>query len=203
MLVTRRRIILGGSLTVVIAAIALALALGGGGAKSHAGSATARTGTGLMDALAPVLSAGRSGPSTTAPTATAAATAASSATPSRGLPASRARSAARLFLVGLGGTRASRGVLRSFTAHEWGGVVLEPGNGSSPQQVADLVGAIRGTALSARHVAPLIAASQLGGSLDAVPIGSAPQAAAAGPAGARAAALGAARALRPLGIRMV
>jgi beta-N-acetylhexosaminidase len=206
MLVTRRRIIgAGGSLTIVVVAIALVLALGGGGAKSRAVPATARAGTGLMDALAPVLSEGRGGASTAAPAATAAASAttASSATASGGLPASRARSAARLFLVGIGGTRASPGILRSFARHEWGGVVLEPGNGSSPQQVADLVGAIRGSALSARHVAPLIAASQLGGALDAVPVGSAPQAAAAGTAGAQAAARGAARALRPLGVRMV
>ena len=73
----------------------------------------------------------------------------------------------------------------------------------SPQQVADLLGAIQGTARSAGHPAPLIASSQLGGERDAVPIGSPPQATAADPAHAQAAALGAAKALAPLGVRMV
>jgi beta-N-acetylhexosaminidase len=94
-------------------------------------------------------------------------------------------------------------VLRRFALHEWGGVVLEPGNGTSPQQVAGLVGRIRGAALQAGHVAPLMVASQLGGELDAVPIGAPLQAAAQDAAAARAAALGSAKALHQLGIRMV
>jgi len=209
---TRRRIIgLAGCLTAVIVVLALALTLGGG-SKGHAvpeggsgygagaGTVTARRGTGLMDALAPVLEADGGGASTSAP-ATTSTTA--SAPPAGGLPASQARAAARLFLVGLGGTRARGNVLRRFALHEWGGVVLEPGNGRSPQQVADLIGAIQGAARGAHHVAPIIAASQLGGDLDAVPVGAPPQAAAADAAGARAAALGEAKALHPLGIRMV
>jgi beta-N-acetylhexosaminidase len=82
-------------------------------------------------------------------------------------------------------------------------VVLEPGNGESPQQVAGLVGRIRGAALAAGHEAPLIAASQLGGELDAVPVGGALQSAARDAAAARAAALGSGKALHQLGIRMV
>jgi beta-N-acetylhexosaminidase len=123
--------------------------------------------------------------------------------PAAGLPASAARSAARLFLVGFGGPSAGDAVLRTFRDHEWGGVVLEPGNGASPQQVAGMVGQIRGTALDARHEAPLIGASQLGGQLDAVPVGAPPQSAARDAAAARAAALGSAKALHPLGVRMV
>jgi beta-N-acetylhexosaminidase len=48
-----------------------------------------------------------------------------------------------------------------------------------------------------------VAASQLGGELDAVPVGAPLQSAARDAAGAKAAALGEARALRPLGIHMV
>jgi beta-N-acetylhexosaminidase len=190
---TRRRIIgLGGCLTVVMSALALALGCGGSDAVVPGGAKTATV----------------QGQSTATPATTAAPakTNAPVSTPSSangGLPVTRAQAAARLFLVGLGGTQAPPEVLQSFAQHEWGGVVLEPGNGVSPQQVADLVGTIQGTARSAGHLAPLIAASQLGGDRDAVPIGSRPQAAAANPAEAQAAARGAAKALQGLGIRMV
>ncbi len=121
----------------------------------------------------------------------------------RRLPTSAARAAARLVLIGFGGTQASPALLRRVAAHEWGGVVLEPGNGSSPQQVADLVGQLRGAAVDAGHQAPIIAAQQLGGDNDAVPVGSASEADTAGPAAARRTALGSAKALRALGVRMV
>jgi beta-N-acetylhexosaminidase len=191
MLVTRRRIIgLAGCLTIGIVVLVLALS---GGDKSHAvlegGARTATTqGQGAASAAAPATT---SVPATTVSTG------------GGRLPVARARAAARLFLVGLGGTEAQPELLQSFAQHEWGGVVLEPGNGASPQQVADLLGAIQGTARGAGHVAPIIAASQLGGERDAVPVGSPPQAAAADAAQAQAAALGAAKALAPLGIRMV
>ena len=179
---------LAGCLTIGIVVLILAL---GGGDKSHAVPTGAPTTV--------------TAPSTTATPATTSvpATATTAPAATHGLPASRGRSAARLFLVGLGGTQAQPSVLQSFAVHEWGGLVLEPGNGESPQQVADLIGAIQSTARGARHLAPLIAASQLGGDRDAVPVGSPPQAAAAGAAGAGAAARGAAKALRPLGINMV
>jgi beta-N-acetylhexosaminidase len=189
---TRRRIIgLAGCLTIGIVVLVLTLS---GGDKSHAvldegvtGTATTQ-GQGAASAAAPA--------TTSAPARTVAAG-------NGRLPAPAARAAARLFLVGLGGTQAPPEVLQSFAGHEWGGVVLEPGNGESPQQVADLIGAIQGTARHAGHLAPLIAASQLGGERDAVPIGSRPQSAATTPSEALAAARGAAKALLPLGIRMV
>jgi beta-N-acetylhexosaminidase len=62
---------------------------------------------------------------------------------------------------------------------------------------------VRGAAVRAHHLPPLIAASQLGGDLDAVPVGAPLQSAARDAAGARAAARAVARALHPLGIRMV
>jgi beta-N-acetylhexosaminidase len=189
---TRRRIIgLAGCLTIGIVVLVLALS---GGDKSHAvleGGARTATMQGQGAAASTGAPATTSAPATTVSTG------------GERLPAAAARAAARLFLVGLGGTQAPPDVLQSFAEHECGGVVLEPGNGASPQQVADLIGTIQGTARSAGHMAPLVAASQLGGERDAVPIGSRPQAAAANPREALAAARGAARALLPLGIRMV
>jgi beta-N-acetylhexosaminidase len=199
---TRRRLLgLGGCLTIGIVLLVVALVRGGGEDRPkvvpEGGSAF---GAGVK-AQAPPAAVAAPAPK---PTPEPAAAAPASAKPSGKLPASVARSAARLFLVGFGGPRPPRDVLRrGFAEHEWGGVVLEPGNGDSPQQVAGLVGRIRGAALDARHVPPLIAASQLGGDLDAVPIGSEPQSAVRDAAGARAAALGAAKAVHPLGIRMV
>ena len=189
---TRRRIIgLAGCLTIGILVLVLVLS---GGDKSHAvlegGPRTATT-------QAP-RAASTAAPATTSTPATTVSAGASR------LSAARARAAAaRLFLVGLGGTQAPPELLQSFAEHEWGGVVLEPGNGESPQQVADLIGTIQGTARGAGHMTPLVAASQLGGEHDAVPIGSRPQAAAANPGEAQAAARGAAKALAPLGIHMV
>jgi beta-N-acetylhexosaminidase len=189
---TSRRIIsLAGCLTIGIVVLVLALS---GGDKRHAvlegGTRTSTT-------------QGKDAASAAAPTTTSVPVTTVSTGGSR-LPAARARTAAaRLLLLGLGGTQAPPELLQSFVQHEWGGVVLEPGNGESPQQVADLIGTIQGTARSAGHMTPLIAASQLGGERDAVPIGSRPQAAAANPTQAFAAARGAAKALAPLGVRMV
>jgi beta-N-acetylhexosaminidase len=194
---SRRRIIgLAGCLTIVIV-IVVAVAIAGGGERH--GPATVPEGGSSFRAAPPVVTATTAAPAAT----TAPAAAPQPARPSGGLPASAARSAARLFLVGFGGTRPRAEVLRGFRDHEWGGVVLEPGNGESPQQVAGLVGRIRGAALRAGHEPPLIAASQLGGELDAVPVGSALQSAARDAAAARAAALGSAKVLHQLGIRMV
>jgi beta-N-acetylhexosaminidase len=188
---TRRRIIgLAGCLTVGIVVLVLVL---NGRDNSHAvleGGARTATVQGVT------------GPSVAAP-ATTSVPASTVSTGDRRQSAAAARAAARLFLVGLGGTQAPPEVLQSFAEHEWGGVVLEPGNGESPQQVADLIGTIQGTARNAGHLTPLVAASQLGGERDAVPVGSRPQAAAANPAEALAAARGAAKALLPLGVRMV
>lgn len=195
---TRWRLIgLGGCLTVVIVALLLAVR---GGDESHA---VPEPGTPAGVAQA------EQGARSVAPAKVRAERAqdegepADEPAPAGGLPTTRARAAARLFLVGFGGPRASEGVLKRFAGHEWGGVVLEPGNGVSPQQVADMVGAIRRAAARAGHAAPLIAASQLGGDLDAVPVGAPPQSAASGPRDARRAALASAKALHTLGIRMV
>jgi beta-N-acetylhexosaminidase len=208
--VTPRRIIL---LCSAVAAVAVVLILaigdthkvkalheGGSSFGASAPVADAKHRTGLLDALASVPSDGANRRAATARSRAARA----ARSPARAhLPASMARSAARLFLVGFGGPTATPAILQPLARHEWGGVVLEPGNGVSPQQVAGLVGQIRGAALAVGHKAPLIAASQLGGRLDAVPVQSLPQSAVRSAAGARAAALGAAKALHPLGIRMV
>lgn len=197
---TRRRLIgLAGCLTIVI--VVAAIAGGGGDPAGPAGKTLPEGGSSFGAGTA---QAGTTTPATaTTPAAAAAAAAKETAKPAGGLPAPAARSAARLFLVGFGGTAPRREILQTFTEHEWGGVVLEPGNGASPQQVAGLVGRIRGAALDARHEPPLFAASQLGGELDAVPVGSALQSAARDAAAARAAALGSAKALHQLGLRMV
>ena len=101
------------------------------------------------------------------------------------------------------GPRRARGCCRASRAREWGGVVLEPGNGESPQQVADARRPDPRAAADAGHEVPLFAASQLGGDLDAVPVGAPLQSQLRDAATARATALAVAKALHPLGIRMV
>jgi beta-N-acetylhexosaminidase len=177
-----------GSLTIVMAVL-LALALSGCGTSEKAAGHASATVAGPASTAVPA--------SATAPASAVAPKA------SRGLPTTAARAAARLLLIGFGGPAAAPELLQRVAAQEWGGVVLEPGNGESPQQVADLVGALRGAAKGAGHQAPLIAASQLGGRLDAVPVGGVSQAAARDAGAARTAALAEAKALHPLGIRMV
>jgi beta-N-acetylhexosaminidase len=184
---------LGGRAAAVLAVPALGLAGCGGGSAAPAGGAHAGVGA----AAAATATAATPGGTATDTARSAAAVVAQK------LPTSAERAAARLVLIGFGGTEATGPLLQRVAAHEWGGVVLEPGNGSSPQQVADLVGQLRGAAVGAHHEAPLIAAEQLGGENDAVPIGSQTQAAAGDAAGAHRSALGSATALRTLGIRMV
>lgn len=198
---TRRRWIgLAGCLTIVILVAIVAIA---GGGSNQPGAAAKQTAAATATA-----------PGTTAAPGSTSAVASTSAPGSTSAPAPRAarwpagvdaaRAAARLFLVGFGGTRARGELLDRFRTREWGGVVLEPGNGETPQQVADLVGEIRRAAVDARHEPPLVAASQLGGGdLDAVPVGAALQSQIRDPATARATALAVAKALHPLGIRMV
>jgi beta-N-acetylhexosaminidase len=203
---TRGRLIgLGGCVAVAIVALVLAL---GRDDDSHAvreGSGVTATATVSAASAAPAAPAttAAAAPVAVAPRGKAAPGAGAAPAPAGGLPASAARAAARLFLVGFGGPRPPRAVLRRFALHEWGGVVLEPGNGVSPQQVADLVARLRGAAATAGHQAPLIAASQLGGDLDAVPVGAPLQSAARDAAGARTAARAVAKVLHTLGIRMV
>jgi beta-N-acetylhexosaminidase len=197
---TRGRLIgLAGCLIAI--AVAAALALRGGDAAPVVGEdAAPASASGARTASAPAATTTAAAPAPqptrTAPRSRPAAAPARAAR----LPVAADRAAARLLLVGFGGTRVPR---RLAARHDWGGVVLEPGNGVSPQQVADLVGRLRSAARRAGHQPPLVAASQLGGELDAVPVGAALQSAAPDAAGARASALAVARALHPLGIRMV
>jgi beta-N-acetylhexosaminidase len=190
---TRRRAIgLAVCLMAVIATVAVAsggssgsrrpLPEGGSSFRADtAARATARS-TGLLEALAPVVGGGRE---------------------AAGLPATEARAAARLFLVGFGGTRPEPALLRRLTAREWGGVVLGRGNGISAAQVGDLVGAIRGAAAHAHNAAPMITAIMPGGDGDAVPVGSPAQSALADAAAAQRTALAGGRALHALGVRLV
>ncbi|HEY4097678.1 MAG TPA: glycoside hydrolase family 3 N-terminal domain-containing protein [Baekduia sp.] len=177
-----------------VAVLALALAGCGGGSGGAPGAAS----TGRLEARAPAPAG-----TVAAPAAAAPARPASARGTAAKLPTSIERSAARLVLIGFGGTEADAPLLARIAAHEWGGVMLEPGNGSSPQQVAGLVGQLRGAALAAHHEAPLIGAAQMGGENDAVPVGSRAQSAAADAAAAQRSALGSAKVLRTLGIRMV
>jgi beta-N-acetylhexosaminidase len=209
-----RIVALAGCLAAVVVVLVLVLSgrdashavpEGGSSFRSAADGHRPTPGTGLLDALAPVLDQGQepAPASSAAPAATETTPSVAPDRPSGGLPTTPARAAARLFLVGFGGHDPGRGELKRLALHEWGGVVLEPGNGVSPQQVAGLVGSIRGAAQSARHLAPLVAASQLGGQLDAVPIGSPAQSQIPDAGTAQAAALAAAKVLHTLGIRMV
>jgi beta-N-acetylhexosaminidase len=198
---TRRRWIgLAGCLTVVMVVAIVAIA---GGGSNQPGAAAAPTAS--ASATAPASTAAPA--STPAPATTTASRPAAGKAKAAGAPArlglDPARAAARLFLVGFGGTEAREELLGRFRKREWGGVVLEPGNGASPQQVADLLGAIRRAAVDAGHEAPLFAASQLGGDLDAVPVGAPLQSQLRDAATTRATALAVAKALHPLGIRMV
>jgi beta-N-acetylhexosaminidase len=192
---TRRRWIgLAGCLTIVMVVAIVAIAGVGSSQPAPEPVAAARA-----SASAPATTAAPA--STTAPAAT---TTAPTPAPSSGrLGVDAARAAARLFLIGFGGTRARPELVRRVGRREWGGVVLEPGNGESPQQVADLLGRLHRAAVDHRHQPPLFAASQLGGELDAVPIGAPLQSAAHDARTARATALAIAKALHPLGIRMV
>lgn len=194
---TRRRWIgLAGCLTVVIVLVAIVAFAGGGSNRQDAAAkqTAAATATAPGTTAAPV--------STTAPATTTPSAPASTGSGGK-LRVSAARAAARLFLIGFGGTEARETLLARFRKREWGGVVLAPGNGESPQQVADVIGRIRRAAVGAEHEVPLFAASQLGGELDAVPIGAPLQSAAKTPDQARATARAIAKALHPLGIRMV
>jgi beta-N-acetylhexosaminidase len=190
---TRRRAIgLAVCLMAVIATVAVAsgghdgrvhpLPEGGSSFRADTNArATARS-TGLIEALAPVVA---------------------DAQAAAGLPASEASAAARLFLVGFGGTRPDRALLDRVTAREWGGVVLARGNGVTPAQVGDLVSRIRSAAARVHHAAPMITAIMPGGDADAVPVGAPWQSAMADAPTAQRTALATARALHALGIRLV
>jgi beta-N-acetylhexosaminidase len=195
---TRRRWIgLAGCLTIGILVAIVAIAGGGerGAGPDRAAQAAVASAPAPATTSAPA--------STSAPVSTSAPAKTTTASAPGHLSVSPARAAARLFLIGFGGTRAGDALLQRFRQREWGGVVLQPGNGASPQQVADLLGEIRRAAVSAGHEAPLFAASQLGGELDAVPVGAPLQPQLRDAGTARATAQAVAKALHPLGIRMI
>src|SRR4051794_15896496 len=111
---TRRNLAgLGACLAVVL--VALAVVLLGGDDDGHAVSESA--GTATTDVAAPAPSS--AAPSSAAPSSAAPSSSAPAAPdpdvqdrPGAGLPTSRARAAARLFLIGFGGPRASKSVRR-------------------------------------------------------------------------------------------
>src|SRR4051794_33953198 len=201
---TRRRGIALAAAAAVVAVV-LVLALSSGGERSslpEAGSsfgatATAtgpRKGTTLIDALAPVFAQGRS------VIANPAAERRPRADTVPGLPVPTAQAAARLFLVGFPGTGPDRRVLGRLAGHEWGGVVLEQGNGTSRGQVATMVARIRRAALARGHEAPLVAAAQIGDGANAVPVGPGLQSELRAPAEAQREAQDAAGPLREAGV---
>lgn len=189
--------------SVLLVVLATAVALVGAGC----GDTEPHADGGALGAAAPATAA--TPPSTSAPASTA--SPASTATPpatataqgSARLPASLEQSAARVILVGFGGTQLSPEAVAQLARHEWGGVVLAPGNGTSETQVAALVTQVRAAAAQAGHPAPLIGASQPGGVADAVPVGPPVQATLPDAASAQLAARQAAGRLRRLGVRLV
>src|SRR5690242_20737953 len=127
----------------VAAVVIVGLALGGDRGDGHAlpdggssfrdtGGEHPNPGTGPMDALAGVRDDGAQGATATTPatpaTPAATTTTTKAATPGAALPATQAGAAARLFLIGFGGTRPTKGLLQRMALREWGGVVLEKGN---------------------------------------------------------------------------
>jgi beta-N-acetylhexosaminidase len=127
---------------------------------------------------------------------------ATAATPAT-LPVAPEVAAARLFLVGFGGTAPEDPGVRRLADRDWGGVALDRENAVDAEQVAALVDGIRERARRAGRDAPLMAIRQAGGAASALPsLPPAPQPdqSVAREAGAEATA--AARALRALGIEL-
>jgi beta-N-acetylhexosaminidase len=195
---------LAGVLTATVPAL-LGLVLagcGGGDTEPQAdGPALAATASATASGVASPATA-PAPPSTTAPASSATPSSTAGAAEAR-LPASLEQSAARVLLVGFGGAQATPETLALLARHDWGGVVLAPGNGTSPEQVAALVQQVIATAAQAGHPAPLVAASQPGGVANAVPVGPPVQATLPDAAAAQLAARQAAGRLRQLGVRLV
>ncbi len=120
------------------------------------------------------------------------------------LPVPEAEAAARLFLVGFGGTRGDDPSVRRLGLRDWGGVVIEPHNARSPRQVRALVRSIRADAAGwGSAQPPLVAIRQPGGPGSALPSLPPPaQPDQAVPREARHAARSAGRALRALGVEL-
>lgn len=120
------------------------------------------------------------------------------------LPVDVEQAAARLFLVGFGGTSSRDATVRRLALRDWGGVLIERHNARSAGQVRGLVAALRrGAADWGDPAPPLIAIRQAGGARSALPsLPPAPQPDQAVPREAAREATAAAQALRPLGIEL-
>ena len=120
------------------------------------------------------------------------------------LPVSEEEAAARLFLVGFGGTRGSDPAVRRLGLRDWGGVVIERHNARSPRQVRALARAIRSDAAGwGSAQPPLVAIRQVGGAASSLPtLPPPPQPDQAVAREARRAAVAAGRALRGLGVEL-
>jgi beta-N-acetylhexosaminidase len=157
-----------------------------------------RAGGTLLDALAPVLGTRsaprprRGGADAAPPTAQA-------------LGQAPADAVAGLFLVGFRGTEPRSSFFDRLRVRPYGGVLLTDRNYVAPQQLATLAGEIQVVARQAGHPAPLVAAAQEGGELNAfanLPPRAQPE---LGDAGTRAVARdaqAAGRQLRALGVGM-
>lgn len=169
-------------------------------AKRSRGTALALIGVlALALGVGAALLSGGGGGSSPAPRA---AVTGSAAAPRLTMPPDRA--AARLFLVGFGGTRPDDPGVRRLAGRDWGGVVVERDNAASAAGVRALVAGIRARARRGGRDAPLIALDQTGGPGTALPsLPPAPQPRQRTPAQAAAQAAAAARALRPLGVDLV
>lgn len=112
----------------------------------------------LLDALAPVLSAGQpnrpQGSDPTPPTADE-------------LGQAPGDAVAGLFIVGFAGTTTGSDFFERLGARPYGGVLLTRSNYSEPQQLGTLTRAIQSTARRASAPAPLVVAQQEGGSFSA------------------------------------
>lgn len=205
----RRGLVVAGVLLVLLlAAGGVVLATGGGdpvptaegGSGFGGGPAEPEVELGLLDALAPLLSAGRSGG--TAVTVGAPRPDPREATRGR-LPLPAARAAARLMLVGFAGTTPDAPFFKRLGRRGWGGVVLERGNFAGAQQVGELARQVTTVAKEAGHGAPLVAALQPGGEGTAFPgFGPREPSLVASPAEARREAARSGRRLRQAGVAL-
>jgi beta-N-acetylhexosaminidase len=119
----------------------------------------------------------------------------------RSLPVPLDRAAARLFLVGFAGTTRDTAFLDPLRSREWGAVLIDRANVVDARQLRTLTRRIGAVARGAGHLAPVLAAPQLGGAELALPAaGPQRQGLVSDPAVARAQAQRAGRALQRFGI---
>jgi beta-N-acetylhexosaminidase len=166
--IARRRVIAAGVLLALVAGGAGVLALtSDDGDPAPVGEAGSRFGAGdgeqgggsLLDALAPVLGTQaprRRGAEPAPPTA-------------KELGASPADAVAGLLVVGFRGTRTDNAFFRRLRVRPYGGILMGSINYASTTQMQGLTAHAQLEARKAGHPAPLIAAGQEGGELNAFP----------------------------------